>query len=56
MIKLNIEDRCQKCNMFEALEDKKIFRDGTGHVKSVTEITCKNKALCDRLIEFLKSQ
>lgn len=56
MIKLNIEDRCQKCDMFEADINKKKMYGAIKLPETITEITCKNNELCNRLIEFLKSQ
>lgn len=56
MIKLNIEDRCQECDMFEADVNKEQLFYGCELVETITEITCKNNELCNRLIEFLKDQ
>ena len=56
MIKLNIESRCQECHMFETYVNKEQLFDGVELVETITEITCKNNELCNRLIEFLKNQ
>lgn len=56
MIELNIEDRCQECTMFEADVQKEQLFDGDELVETITEITCKNNELCNKLIEFLKTQ
>lgn len=52
MIKLNIEDYCQDCPMFEAVTDK-LYANCT---VLTTYVTCKNKEICNKIKIYLEAK
>lgn len=52
MIKLNIQDYCQGCPMFNARTDKVYANSKVLN----TYITCENKDLCERIKTYLEEK
>lgn len=52
MIKLNIEDYCQDCPMFDAVTDK-LYANCT---VLTTYVTCKNKEICNKIKIYLEEK
>lgn len=59
MIQLDIEPYCENCPFFEADTENTIPIESDGdltHYIGHTIIRCANRALCSRLVEFLKEK
>lgn len=56
MITLNILPRCQNCPEFEPETHKDIFYGDDVAVEVSTQVICKHRGLCDRILEYLKNE
>lgn len=54
LIELNILERCHNCPEFEADTVKSIYYADTEKCRVDIQIICKNRGLCDRILEYLE--
>lgn len=56
MINLRIQPYCEECGDFEAEVEKCEIENFFGDIICDTEITCKNKDRCEKMIKHLKER
>ena len=56
MIEIKIQPYCEECRDFEPEVEKNEIESFFGNIICDTEITCRNKDRCEKMIEYLKER